>query len=149
MTTLEQAQATLRRSLQDYRDQVAAELAATDRAIEAMTGAPVVEGAPEKQRRAPKAAPKKAARAVGRKAKKRSPELAPHEPAARLGRLSSRVQVQACDDESERKVVVAKLVKQGYERAEINQRFAPGLYDVIRRDGSIVVTWWPQGGGPS
>jgi len=66
------------------------------------------------------------------------------EPSTRLGRLPTKVKVEAVEDDAERRKLVERLRADGYDRAAIGQRLGPGLYDVIRRDGSIVVTWWPK-----
>lgn len=152
-TILDQKRADLVTALRDYDAELAAERQGVRAALDALgddhqaTIPPPP--APQPRARAPKptrkAAKKTAAKKPARQAKpKRAAPLAAHEPAKRIGRLSSKVQVQAAEDEADRKRIVDGLLKQGFERAPLGARLAPGLYDVMRRDGGIVVTWWPK-----
>lgn len=153
MTAIEQAHAQLVDALRSYRTVLTTETAAVDLVLGTLDAAPQrpPRAAPDKPRKAP-AKKKRTAREPQQanppktksKSKKLRAPLAAHEPAKRIGRLSSKVEVKAAEDEADRKRIVEGLKADGYERAPINARLAPGLYDVIRRDGGIVVTWWPK-----
>lgn len=153
MTAIEQAHAQLVDALRSYRTVLTTEIEAVDLVLGTLDAAPPrpPKAAPAKPRKAP-AKKKRTAREPQQanppktksKSKKLRAPLAAHEPATRLGRLPSKVQVKAADDEADCKRIVGNLVSEGYSRAGLGERLAPGLYDVIRRDGGIVVTWWPK-----
>lgn len=154
-TILEQKRADLIQVLREYDAALAGERSGVRVALDALgadtvcTIPPPPAAKPRATRRATataKAAKKPTKRPATRKAtgRKLAAPLAAHEPAKRIGKLSSSVKVKAAEDEADRKRIVDDLLRHGYERAALGARLAPGLYDVIRRDGGIVVTWWPK-----
>jgi len=154
-TELEAQRAALVGALEAYETTLEKELQATRLALGGLRGAAATESAPARaagwrprEKRGPKAKPKK--KAAKKVAKKKTPtgkRAAPHaidEPTTRKGRVPVKVQVRAVDSAEERKTLVVDLVKQGYTRAALGQRLAPGLFDVNYRGDGVTVTWWPH-----
>lgn len=161
-TRLEESYHSLADTMLAHRAVLATELAALDLAIEALGYAlhNRQPKPPAPANRGPRKVAKKRAKKVTRKAlakkakkqpakkaaTKRSAPIVADAPdvAVRIGRLPTKVRVEAMPNEDERLRRQQKLIDQGFRRASPSERLAPGLYDVIRRDGGIVLTWWPK-----
>lgn len=152
-TRIEESHQSLAEAMLAHRAVLANELGVVDLALEALgyaAPAPTAKpAAPPKRGTAKKAARKVVKKRAAKKPTKKtttkhSPPISIDQPATRLGRLPTKVKVEAVADDSDRRKLVERLRADGYDRAAIGQRLAPGLYDVIHRDGSVVVTWWPK-----
>lgn len=152
-TRLEESHQSLAEAMLAHRQALANELGVVDLALEALgyaAPAPTAKPAePTKRRTAKKAARKVVKKMAATKPTKkattqRTATKSIDAPSTRLGRLPTKVKVEAVEDDAERRKLVERLRADGYDRAAFGQRLAPGLYDVIRRDGGTVVTWWPK-----